>query len=176
MTKNLITNLERLFILKEMYLTVIWHRLKELLICSIIMSVIICVLSVSGAMPKSSTLRSIERAIAPILYVIWNIFMLRRCYIALKGNNVYYYSNLSAYLLFMAISLFEYHFISRKLYSWLFIITYIGRFSNLGISTYSSFAIFHSIMFICIFGLFIKGTYSLKCFHNIGCFVVSFLQ
>ena len=134
-------------------------RIAEMFVGSVIMSVAVCILCISGAMPVESMQRIVALTILPIIYILWNFIHLRRCYLGIRDKVQYYTLNLVATGAFAIVSIATYITASmiissimlRKAYSWLFLVTYLFRFSNIGLSSLSSILLFHIVLFISIF-------------------------
>ena len=127
------------------------YRLGELLAGCVIMSAFICALCVSGPMPVGSIQRDVALALLPVIYVVWNVVMLRRCYRILCRIKIYYIVNSCAGLFFALISICAFFTIPRALYSWMFLATYLAGFSNIGIQPFLSVILFHSVITASIF-------------------------
>lgn len=137
--------------LKNKIADIAFHRMLEMLFGCIIPSVFICVLCVSGPMPVGSIQRDVALIGAPILFLIWNIRVLRRCYKGLGGKSLYYYSNLYGYGVFALVNMFAYIFLPTDAYTWIFVITRFGRYADLGITSPVAIFIFHFLLFASIF-------------------------
>lgn len=129
----------------------IFYRVVEMLFGSVIMSAVVCYLCVSTPyMPVESIQRDITLIILPIIYIIWNVFRLRGFFVVVAEKKIYYIVNLCATALFMIISVISYNFIPEELYSWLFLVTYLGGFANLGISGQMSLILFYAVIMVTI--------------------------
>ena len=131
------------------YLT--FRRAAEMLIGCILPSVVICALYVSGVMPVESFQRDVTLIVAPIAFVVWNFSLLRRCYVAFAGERIYYIANILSYLIFALINACTYIFLTADTYTWIFIVTRLGRYTGLGISSPVAIAMFHCIVCASIF-------------------------
>lgn len=123
---------------------------------SIVMSVIICLICISGFAPVASVQRDILLLLGPIIYLVWNTFKLRDCFYFLQKKSAYLLINICAQAVFLAANILVYITLPNEVYSWLFIITGFMRFSSLGISAYVSVTLFHIVaaatLFIAIIG------------------------
>ncbi len=129
----------------------IFYRLGEMLIGSVIMSAVVCFLCFSRYMPVGSIQRDITLILLPIIYIVWNVFMLRGCYMVVGERIVYYVINLCATVMFMFISAAAYLFLPKELYSWAFLVTYLGGFTTLGISGKVAILLFDIIITASVF-------------------------
>lgn len=137
--------------LKRYLLYTATQRISEMLIGCIVPSVLICALCVSGPMPVGSLQRDAVLIAAPLIFMAWNVLMLRRCYAELADDVNYYVVNLCAYGAFALINLIAYIFLPTDGYTWIFVITRFLRYSNLGISTPVGIILFHIITAVSIF-------------------------
>ena len=122
-----------------------------MLLGCVLPSVFICALCVSGPMPVGSIQRDITLISAPVAFIVWNIIMLRQYYIAFAGNSAYYITNICAYAVFAIVNLCAYTFLPTDAYTWIFVITRFGRYTNLGITSPGGITLFHCIVFASIF-------------------------
>ena len=136
---------------KDIIYDIVLHRVIEMLLGCVLPSVFICSLCVSGPMPVGSIQRDITLIGAPVAFIVWNIIMLRRCYVAFVGERTYYIANICAYVVFTIVNLCAYIFLPTDAYTWIFVITRLGRYTNLGITSPVGITIFHFIAFISIF-------------------------
>ena len=137
-------------------LTASFYRLKEMLIGSVIMSLIGCLLCISGFMPVESAPRDITLALLPPIYIVWNLFELRGCYAMVMRKKSYYAINLCATVMFILISVLSYLLLPRKLYSCLFLVTYLASFSRLGISGTEGILMFFAVITASVFFAIVK--------------------
>lgn len=122
-----------------------------MLIGCIFLSVLVSLLSISGWMPSGSIQRDLALIATPIIFMVWNVLVLRGCYSAMRGKKSYFIVNIWAYVIFAIINLSIFVFCSRTFYVWLFSITGFMRYSNLNISAPVSIALFHIILIASIF-------------------------
>lgn len=137
--------------LKNRIINIALHRMLEMLLGCIVPSVFICLLCVSGPMPVGSIQRDVTLISAPVLFLIWNIRALRRYYKKLGGKKLYYYSNLCGYGAFALINLLSYMFLPTDAYTWLFVITKLGRYTSLGITAPVAISLFNCSLFFSVF-------------------------
>ncbi len=136
---------------KDIIYDAAFYRVIEMLLGCILPSVFICVLCVSGPMPVGSIQRDITLIGAPVAFIAWNIIMLRRCYVAFKGSKIYYIVNIYAYAVFLIVNLCAYIFFPTDAYTWIFVITRLGRYSRLGITSPIAIILFHIAIIKSIF-------------------------
>lgn len=136
---------------REIILHLTPHRAAEMLLGCILTSVIVCALCISGFMPVESFQRELMMIAAPVVFLIWNFRLLRRCFVAFAGGRIYYIANISAYGIFALLNLCAYKFLPTDSYTWIFVITRLGRYSNLGITSSVAIAMFHCLMLSSIF-------------------------
>ena len=134
-----------------MKITVLLIRLVELLIGSIIMSSVVCFFCDQGIIPTEGLLRDGTLTALPIIYILWNVYSLRRCYVVLGGEKSYYIINAIATVVFVAASLFAYKFYRGEIYSWFFLTTGLGSFLNISVSGIKSILAFHCLLSASIF-------------------------
>lgn len=137
--------------MKNKTLYIALHRLAKMLLGCIVPSVFICVLCVSGPMPVGSVQRDITLFFAPIAFIVWNFRTLRRCYKAFAGKKIYYDANICAYGIFAILNLLAYIILPADGYTWILVITRLGRYTNLGITSSVAITLFHLIIFLSIF-------------------------
>ena len=134
----------------------IFYRLREMIAGSAILSVAGSVLCISGLMPVGSAARDITLALIPLIYLVWNVFMLRSCYVMVRRKKSYYIINLCATCIFSMMSAACYVFLPKKVYSLLFLVTYLAGFSNLGITGRMAIIMSSAAMLASIFLALIK--------------------
>lgn len=127
------------------------HRLREMMTGSLIMSVVVCIFCISGPMPVGSVQRDITLAILPVIYIIWNVFMLRRSYKKIKKIKSYYVISLCATAAFVFISVIAFFTFPRKFYSWFFLVTCLAGFSNVKLLIKLSLPMFYIVIFASVF-------------------------
>ncbi len=126
-------------------------RFVEMFIGSVVMSSIVCFICVFGLLTADSWTRNATLTALPIIYIVWNFRILRRCYFEMFDDKQYYITNLFATGAFIAISMFAFILLPRKSYSWLFLVTGLGSFLNVNIPSTIAILTFHSILFVSIF-------------------------
>ena len=136
---------------KDITYDIALRRLVEMLLGCMVPSVFICLLCVTGPMPVGSTQRDVTLIGAPVAFIVWNIYNLRWCYKALGGKDLYYYVNICGYGAFAIINICSYIILPTDAYTWIFVITRLGRYSSLGITSPMAITLFHIILFISIF-------------------------
>ena len=140
-----------LFSLTKFSIHIIFRRTTEMLMGSILLSVLVCLMCITGVLPIDSARRDVALIIVPVIYIILNIRMLRKAYWDLGNRGAYYIINLCAHALFALVSLSTLAFCPRETYSWLFIVTGFMRFSRIGISACISITLFHILAVSSIF-------------------------
>lgn len=131
--------------MRKKFTNVFKHRIIEMFAGSVFLSVIICLICISGFAPVASIQRDILLLLGPIIYLAWNTLMLRNSIFFLEKRRDYFLINICAQAVFLAANVIVYTTLPDEVYSWLFIITGFMRFSSLDISAYVSVALFHII-------------------------------
>ena len=126
-------------------------RTVEMLLGCILLSVVICILCISGAMPNGSRQRDFTLIFAPVIFMAWNVIRLRECYLDLGGKTLYYTSNIIALSVFALVELCVYVFMHMDIYTWLFVTTRFLRYTELGVSSVVGITLFNIILFLSIF-------------------------
>lgn len=121
---------------------IIIRRFLELLITSILLSVIAVVLNITWLYTTKISVFLLS-FLGALIWFILNVFMLRHCYFDLRNKWAYYISNFIAYALFGLCTVIVYLYFSSAVYGWIFAITKFFRYTNLNISTVISVALFH---------------------------------
>lgn len=125
-------------------------RVFELLSSSIILSLICIVLNFTKVIITFKTL-TLCLSLAVVIFMIFNCRMMRECYFELRSKNLYYMVNISAYIIFVVITVLIKIIAGNGIFTWLFAITKFGIYNIYGISIAQSALIFHIIGIITIF-------------------------
>ena len=134
------------------YFDIVTHkRTLEMLLGCILLSVVICILCISGPMPNGSTQREVVLIFAPVIFMTWNVLKLRKCYLALGGKTLYYVNNIIAWGIFVLVEVCVYVFAPMDIYTWLFVATRFLRYTSLGVPSKIGIALFNVILFLSIF-------------------------
>ena len=129
---------------------IILRRFLELFFVNSAISAILTILNIEKVLSTQySVIFGILAGI--VLFLTVNFGMLRRCYVDLCDNFLYYTANIAAYLLFALVSVFVYLAFSSKIYTWLFAMTKFFKYTGFADSLPYSAAIFHLIGFSVIF-------------------------
>ncbi len=126
------------------------RRFLELLLTCVIISVLITFLNVADILVTDITL-GIGLLAGFLLYFIENIRMMRGCYRDLDRDMEYAVGNITAYLMFAAVSLIIYFFASNECFVWMFAVTKFVKFIGIKVDTLASLLLFHAIGFLAIF-------------------------
>ncbi len=134
-------------------------RTIEMFLDSVVMSAFICLLCITGPMPVGSLQRSFALTALPFIYIIRNFFRLRKCYLIMSNEKSFFIANLCSVTIYATVSVIAYitagiilsSITLRKVYSWIFLVTYFLGFSNFGISSIVSIILCHIILFISVF-------------------------
>ncbi len=129
---------------------IITRRFLELFGAEVLLSAAFSLLFITGFFPSYTWLVLLISGIEIIAYFVFNVHMLRRCYMAVEENLLYTGLNLVANLIFAAINCVFYLCFSNRIYTWffgVFKILHYMEFTGIGFS----FLILHIIMFLLIF-------------------------
>lgn len=125
-------------------------RFLELFFTSAAISSLVTVLNLLGLVTTQGMLY-VWTLVGTGAFIFINVRMLRQCYADLRGGELYYICNLLAYLIFILVGIILYIIGARVLYTWLFAITKIVRFIDMGTRMRYSLLIFHSLGVLAIF-------------------------
>ena len=125
-------------------ITIAVRRFFELMITCAGVSAVITFLHTGDELTTESSL-FVALLIGLIVFVAVNVRMLRQCYFDLRSNVIYYFVNISAYLLFICVTIAVYCFGSKESFTWLFAITKFAKYLGLDINNLLSVFIFHMI-------------------------------
>ena len=128
---------------------VIIRRVAEMLLICIIGSVIITSLNIADILyTRENLLFGTFTGI--MTFILINLNMLRNCYFDLQNAKIYYLANITAYLIFTGIWFLIYHFCSNELYTWVFAMTKLGRYTNSGLDDFHAALAFHLLGIITV--------------------------
>ncbi len=132
-------------------ITIIIHRFLELFISNLIISSFITILYLIGVLGTRAGV-CLALIAGTVVFFFLNVKMLRYYFYDLKKNTrLYYILNITAYLIFAFISFIIYVLGPSELYTWLFAITKLIKFTANGVATHYSALFFHSIGLALIF-------------------------
>lgn len=129
---------------------VILRRFGELLFWSSVISFVSCILYLFEFFYASEANFSIVLMIGFLIFVIIQVFMLRRCYYDLRSPGAYYLFNFAAYALFILFSVGVNFLISDVAYGWLFNIFKVLRFAKTQWPIFEASAASHLVMVLVI--------------------------
>ena len=126
---------------------VVYRRVAELLIPSVIFSFVITILNMTGLVVKRSNVVFMIAAFV-VIYTIFNFTNLRKCYFDLCNKKRFYLLNFLSHAIFACINFAVLMSSENAVYTWLFSITKGLKF--LDIDIIYSVLLFHFIQLICI--------------------------
>ena len=126
---------------------VVYRRLIELFLPSIIFSVLITFLNVSEIIVKRYGVVIMIAAFV-MVFTVYNYKNLRKCYVDVRNEKLYYCLNFLSHIIFAAGNILIFFLASNEIYTWIFSITKVIAF--LGTKTITSILIFHLIGLISI--------------------------
>ena len=127
---------------------VVIRRVIELLLPSVLFSVLLAILNVAGIIVQRYHL-VLAILICVILFTGFNVSNLRKCFCDMHHRKLYYLLNLLSHIIFALINVFCYMIMSDKVYAWTFSITKLITY--LDVDTWYSILIFHAIGLITVF-------------------------
>lgn len=130
------------------------QRFCELLFLNIILSVILTKWNIARSGDEEHIIL-MSLSIGVLIYLLINIKLLIYCYNYLKNKSDFIYVNYVAYGAFAGVNLITYILGDMELYTWLFAITKFARYSPFGISNIVSALIFHIVMVVMLFLVFV---------------------
>ena len=126
------------------------QRLFELLFWSGVLSFTSCMLYLYQFFYASEANFAIVLMIAFLIFVIAQVFQLRRCYYELHSPLAYYLSNYAAYALFILVSVAVNFWIGDVAYGWVFNIFKVLRFAKTQWPIFEASAASHLLMLVII--------------------------
>ena len=137
-------------------LRIIFRRFLELMFTGALVSAVLTVLNISGILENEvSLLAGMLAGTAVFMYADYR--MLQNCYFDLTDKPLYYFTNITAYIIFAAAGFLTYALGSGNVYTWLFAVTKFARYMNIGITAVCSALIFHimglAVVFIATIGM-----------------------
>ena len=126
---------------------VVYRRVAELFLASIVLSAITIILNVSELVLKRNHIFIMIMFFAAVFTFI-NFTNLRNCYFDLRNKKLFYTLNFLSQAIFLGINLFFLIFEKNKIYTWLFAVTKALKFIDINIVY--SVLIFHLIQMVCI--------------------------
>ena len=134
--------------MKKFILELIIRRTVHLLGGCVLISAILALLCTIGVLPDGSGMLFVGMLSGLVIYVTYNVKMMRRVYFMVRAKRMYYLINLSAYFVFGIINLCSYKIFSSYVFAWLFSLTKVARYTNLNLSIPYAVAVFHILMTI----------------------------
>ena len=126
---------------------VIFRRVAELLLPSIVFSVLITILNITGLVVKRHNVVFMI-SVFVVAFSIFNFTNLRKCYFDLRNKKLFFVLNLLSQAIFTAVNFTVLVIAESEVYTWLFSITKGLKFLN--VDLIYSVLIFHFIQLICI--------------------------
>ena len=121
---------------------VVFRRLIELFLPSIIFSVLITTLNVSEIIVKRYAVVIMITAFV-VIFTVYNFRNLRKCYIDMRNEKLYYCLNFLSHVIFATGNILVFLLASNEFYTWVFSIT--KGIAFLGAKTIISILLFHFI-------------------------------
>lgn len=125
-------------------------RLKDLFLLCFIISPISCALYYYGVIPNTDGAFCTLLLLASFVFVISNVFMLRKCFCEIADPQIYYVLNYVAYGIFILITVVMYFVLDDVPYAWLFSTIKFLKFALPNISTLFAVVFMHVVMLIVI--------------------------
>ncbi len=125
-------------------------RLAEMLALCCITSSISCAVNYFNIIPSTDEAFFLVLAVALLIFVVENFFMLRACFWENPVLSTYYLFNFAAYGILVLISLLVYKFGGKVPYAWLFGTFKLVTYSSLDFPALKSSALIHLAMLILI--------------------------
>ena len=127
-------------------LELIVRRTLHLLLGCIAISAVLALLCIWGYLPDASGKLLAGMCVGLVLYIAFNVKMMRRVYFLVRTKKIYFLVNLSAYFIFGLVNLCAYKLCSSYVFAWLFVLAKTFRYTNLGLSIPDAVVVFHIIM------------------------------
>ena len=121
---------------------IIIRRFLEMLFTCALISAIAVVLNIAGFFATRTSV-FVLALLGAVCWFSLNVCMLRRCYFELRNEKDYYISNFIAYAIFGICTVIVYLCFKSSVYGWFFAITKLFKYTNFGITTAQSTALFH---------------------------------
>ena len=122
------------------------RRVIHLVLGCVVISSLIAILCITGIFPDGSGILLGGMSAGVVLYIFFNVKMMRRVFFLVRKRRLYYVINFGAYFVFGLINLCVYKLCSNYVFAWLFAITKFLRYTNLSLSIPSAVTVFHFIM------------------------------
>lgn len=126
---------------------VVYRRIAELLMFSIVLSVMITFLNISGLVVKRNSVVLMISAFV-IVFTVFNFINLRNCYFDMCDKKLFFILNFLSHAIFAGVNFAFLAFAKNEVYTWLFSITKGLKF--LDVDVVYSVIIFHFIQLMCI--------------------------
>ena len=126
---------------------VVYRRVAELLLPSIVCSLLITIFNITGLVVKRNDVFFMILAFV-LVFTIFNFKNLRNCYFDLRNKKLFFVLNFLSHAIFAGVNFAVLVFAKNEVYTWLFSITKVLKFR--GMDVIYSVLIFHSIQLMCI--------------------------
>ena len=124
------------------------RRVIHLVFGCVVISSLIALLCVTGILPDGSGKLLAGMCAGVILYIVFNVKMMRRTFFLVRKKSFYCVVNFGAYFVFGFVNILVYKFCSGYIFAWLFAITKFLRYTNLSLNIPASVCVFHLILVI----------------------------
>ena len=129
---------------------IIVRRFVELILPLMVLSAVTTFLYTRSLVPATRDVLAIIMCFMCVLYLLFNGYMLKCCFVVSYQPMDYYLYNGAAYLLFALTNAAFYHFFDNNTYTWLFSLTKTLSAVYEKVSTLYSIVIFNGIVILTI--------------------------
>ncbi len=126
---------------------VVYRRVAELLLPTIVFSFLITILNITALVVKRNSVVFMIMAFVAV-FTFFNFTNLRKCYFDLRNKKLFYTLNFLSQAIFTGVNFVFLVFEKNEIYTWLFAITKGLKF--LGVDVIYSVLLFHFIQLMCI--------------------------
>lgn len=126
---------------------VVYRRVAELLLPSIVLSFLITILNIAGLVVQRTGVVLMISAFA-LAFTIFNFKNLRKCYFDIRNKKLFFMLNFLSNIIFACVNFAVLIFAKNEVYTWLFSITKGLKF--LDVDVIYSILLFHFVQLICI--------------------------
>lgn len=126
---------------------VVYRRVAELLLPSIVFSFLITILNITGLVIKRNSVVFMIMA-SVVVFTIFNFTNLKKCYFDIRNTKLFFMLNFLSHAIFAGINFLVLMFANSVVYTWLFSITKGLKF--LDVELIYSVLLFHFIQLFCI--------------------------
>lgn len=126
---------------------VVYRRVAELLLPSIVFSFLITILNITALVVKRNSVVFMIMAFV-VVFTIFNFTNLKKCYFDIRNKKLFFMLNFLSHAIFAAVNFAVLLFAKKEVYTWLFAITKGLKF--LDVNLIYSVLLFHFIQLICI--------------------------